>query len=41
MRVRLFGHHLPLSIAMLAMIEAATVFYALIAAQFLRFHFNP
>ncbi len=41
MRVRLFGHHIPLSIAMLAMLEVATVFCALIAARFLSFHWNP
>jgi len=41
MRVRLFGHHIPLSIAILAMIEVATVFCALIAARFLRYHFIP
>jgi sugar transferase (PEP-CTERM system associated) len=41
MRVRLFGHHIPLSIAMLAMLEVVTVFCALIASRFLRFHFTP
>jgi FlaA1/EpsC-like NDP-sugar epimerase len=41
MRVRLFGHHISASIAMLAMIEVATVFCALIFARFLRFHFYP
>jgi FlaA1/EpsC-like NDP-sugar epimerase len=41
MRVRLFGHHIPLSIAMLATLEAATVFCALIASRFLRIHFIP
>jgi sugar transferase (PEP-CTERM system associated) len=41
MRVRLFGHHIPITIAMLAMLEIATVFCALIAARFLRFHIDP
>jgi sugar transferase (PEP-CTERM system associated) len=41
MRVRLFGHHIPLSIAMLAMFEVAAVFCALIASKFLRIHFIP
>ncbi len=35
MRVRLFGHHIPLSIAMLAMLEAATDFCVFIAVVFL------
>jgi sugar transferase (PEP-CTERM system associated) len=41
MRVPVFGHHIPLSIAMLAMFEAATVFCALFAARFLRFQLIP
>lgn len=41
MRVRLFGHHIPLSIAMLAVLEVTTVFCALIASRFLRLHFIP
>jgi len=41
MRVRLFGHHIPISIVMLAMVEVAVVFCALIAARFLRFHIDP
>jgi sugar transferase (PEP-CTERM system associated) len=41
MRVQLFGHPVPRSIVVLAMLEAATVFCALIAARFLRFHFDP
>jgi sugar transferase (PEP-CTERM system associated) len=41
MRGRLFGHHIRLSIAMLAMLEVATVFCALIASRFLCFHFIP
>lgn len=41
MRVRLFGHHIPASIAMLAALEVSAVFSALIAAKFLRFYLNP
>jgi len=41
MRVRLFGHHIPASIALLAILEVGSVFFALIAAKFLRFHLNP
>jgi sugar transferase (PEP-CTERM system associated) len=41
MRVRLLGHHIPLSLAMLAILEAATIFCGLIIARFLRFHWNP
>ncbi len=41
MRIRLLGHHISLSIAMLAMLEAATIFCALIAARFLRLYVNP
>ena len=41
MRVQLFGHPVPRSIVVLAMLEAMTVFCALIAARLLRFHFNP
>jgi sugar transferase (PEP-CTERM system associated) len=41
MRVQLFGHPVPRSIVVLAMLEAATAFGALIAARLLRFHFNP
>ena len=41
MRVRLFGHHIPLSIAMLAVLEVSTVFSAFIAVRFLHFHWNP
>jgi sugar transferase (PEP-CTERM system associated) len=41
MRVRLLGHHIPLSMAMLATLEIAAVFCSLIAARFLRFHWNP
>jgi hypothetical protein len=41
MRVRLLGHHIPLSMAMLAVLEAAAVFCGLIAARFLRFHWSP
>jgi sugar transferase (PEP-CTERM system associated) len=41
MRVRLFGHYIPASIAMLIMLEVAAVYCALIAAGFLRFHIDP
>jgi sugar transferase (PEP-CTERM system associated) len=41
MRVRLLGHHIPLSLAMLAILEAAAVFCGLIGARFLRFHWSP
>jgi sugar transferase (PEP-CTERM system associated) len=41
MRVQLFGHPVPRSIVVLAMLEAVTVFCALIAARVLHFHFNP
>jgi sugar transferase (PEP-CTERM system associated) len=41
MRVRLLGHHVPLSMAMLAVLEAAAVFCGLIGARFLRFHWSP
>jgi sugar transferase (PEP-CTERM system associated) len=41
MRVRLLGHHIPLSMAMLALLEALAVFGGLIAARYLRFHWNP
>ena len=41
MRVRLFGHHIPLSIAMLATLEVATVFCALIASRFLNIQLIP
>jgi sugar transferase (PEP-CTERM system associated) len=41
MRVRLLGHHIPLSMAMLAFLEAAAVFCGLIGARFLRFHWSP
>ena len=41
MRVRLFGHYIPASIAMLIMLEVAMVYCALIAAGFLRFHIDP
>src|SRR5450755_2934764 len=41
MRVRLLGHHIPLSMAMLAILEAAAVFGGLIGARFLRFHWSP
>ena len=41
MRVQLFGHPVPRSIVVLAMLEAATVFCALIAARLLCFHFDP
>jgi len=41
MRVHLFGHPVPRSMVMLAMIEAAAVFYALIVAHLVRFHLNP
>jgi sugar transferase (PEP-CTERM system associated) len=41
MRVRLLGHHIPLSMAMLAILEVAAVFGGLIGARFLRFHWNP
>jgi sugar transferase (PEP-CTERM system associated) len=41
MRVHLFGHPVPRSIVLLAMIEAAAVFYAMILAHLLRFHLNP
>ena len=40
MRVHLFGHPVPRSIVLLAMIEGAAVFYALIAAHYLHFHLN-
>jgi sugar transferase (PEP-CTERM system associated) len=41
MRVRLLGHHIPLSMAILAILEATAVFCGLITARFLRFHWNP
>ena len=41
MRVRLLGHHIPLSMAMLAILEVAAVFTGLIGARFLRFHWSP
>src|SRR3984885_590 len=41
MRVRLLGHHIPLSMAMLAILEVAAVFIGLIGARFLRFHWSP
>jgi hypothetical protein len=41
MRVRRFGHHIPLSIAMLAALEVATVFCALVASRFLHIYFIP
>ena len=41
MRVHLFGHPVPRSIVLLAMIEGAAVFYALIVAHSLHFHLNP
>jgi sugar transferase (PEP-CTERM system associated) len=41
MRVQLFGHPVPRSIVILAMIEAAAFFYALMVAHFLRFHLAP
>jgi sugar transferase (PEP-CTERM system associated) len=41
MRVRLLGHHIPLSMAMLAVLEVATVFCGLIAAKFLHLYLYP
>jgi sugar transferase (PEP-CTERM system associated) len=41
MRVRLLGHHIPLSMAMLAILESAVIFGGLIGARFLRFHWSP
>jgi sugar transferase (PEP-CTERM system associated) len=41
MRVRLLGHHIPLSMAILAILEVTAVFCGLLAARFLRFHWNP
>jgi sugar transferase (PEP-CTERM system associated) len=41
MRVRLLGHHIPLSMAMLAFLEIVAVFCGLIAARFLLFYWNP
>jgi sugar transferase (PEP-CTERM system associated) len=41
MRVRLLGHHIPLSMAVLALLEGATVFGGLLGARFLRFHWSP
>jgi sugar transferase (PEP-CTERM system associated) len=41
MRVRLLGHHIPLSMAMLAILESVAMFGGLIGARFLRFHWNP
>src|ERR1700749_4106851 len=41
MRVRLLGHHIPLSMAMLAALEVIAVFFGLIAARFLLFRWNP
>jgi sugar transferase (PEP-CTERM system associated) len=41
MRVRLLGHHIPLSMAMLALLEIVAVFCGLIAARFLLFYWNP
>jgi sugar transferase (PEP-CTERM system associated) len=41
MRVRLLGHHIPLSMAVLALLEGATIFAGLLGARFLRFHWSP
>jgi sugar transferase (PEP-CTERM system associated) len=41
MRVRLLGHHIPLSMAMLAILESVAIFGGLICARFLRFHWSP
>jgi sugar transferase (PEP-CTERM system associated) len=41
MRVQLFGHPVPRSIVILAMLEAAAVYCSLIAASFLYFRFDP
>jgi sugar transferase (PEP-CTERM system associated) len=41
MRVRLLGHHIPISMAMLAILESAAVFCGLLGARFLRFHWSP
>jgi sugar transferase (PEP-CTERM system associated) len=41
MRVRLLGHHIPISMAMLAILESIAVFGGLIGARFLRFHWSP
>lgn len=41
MRVQLFGHPVPRSIVILAVLEAVAVYYALIAAAIVRFHFEP
>ena len=41
MRVRLLGHHIPLSMAMLALLEIVAVFCGLIAARFLLFRWDP
>jgi sugar transferase (PEP-CTERM system associated) len=41
MRVRLLGHHIPLSMAILASLEVSAVFCGLIVAKFLRFRLNP
>jgi sugar transferase (PEP-CTERM system associated) len=41
MRVRLLGHHIPLSMAVLAILEATAVFGGLLGARFLRFHWSP
>ena len=41
MRVRLLGHHIPISMAMLAALESIAVFGGLIGARFLRFHWSP
>lgn len=41
MRVQLFGHPVPRSMVVLAMLEGSTAFCVLRAARFIRFHFNP
>jgi sugar transferase (PEP-CTERM system associated) len=41
MRVRLLGHHIPRSMAMLAMLETVAVFCGFLGARFLHFHWNP
>lgn len=41
MRVQLFGHPVPRSMVILAMIEGGTVYFCLIAAHLLRFELNP
>jgi sugar transferase (PEP-CTERM system associated) len=40
MRIRLLGHQFPLSIAMLALIEAAAIFCGLVVAGYLRYRWN-